>query len=59
MNVNHVARLEQCGVQCANRLGVTCVTNCGINIHQEEITIDRYAMKNNLTTILYLVYKPF
>ena len=42
MNANHVARLEQCGVQCANRLGVTCVTI--INIRQEEVMIDRYAM---------------
>ena len=42
MNVNHVVRLEQYGVQCANRLDVTCVTDCGINIYQKEITTDRY-----------------
>lgn len=58
MNVNHVVRLEQYGVQCANRLDVTCVTDCGISIHQEEITIDRYKIiwTNNqiiLTTNLY------
>ena len=57
MNVNHVARLEQCGVQCANRLGVTCLTNYGINIHQEEVMTDRYAMKITFATV-YLVCIP-